>query len=305
MTKPLDVGRYRAWFSEATPVIAGVASADNAIALWSDWLAELARAHRTREFGERFARFCPAPGAHAQDYYPEELQLCDDLWVFAGINKDTDFFVRVYAQSRSLDVDEYASVGTALSARFGLFSPRGVRWWFVAEQPLPGIDVSHATRLVVSSLPHTSPDPVGLRQVRAPDADFHAAYAAIYERFYAAQPHMRDVVRTETHDALRASARAGGLFAYEVDGELAGVFAAMPGEQPPVRGWCAVEAVLDTPFQGVGLAPRALGEMFSRLSVRQHRAVWATIAGINTPSRRSAARVGMLDAGGWLTLASL
>lgn len=275
---------------------------------WHQWLTDLLNTQRTPEFGERFAKFCPYPGANPQDYWPCEIQLEPDFSVIAGINEHYGFFVRVYAQNRILGEDEYLAVGRKLLERFRVFDPAGVRWWFAASggSAIATLKSYDETCLVVGHLPtleSSLPAPVGvMRRVTELDPSFYAAYVAIYERFYAMVPSMKAVVRTESNEALSLCAQSGMLYAYEVEREIVGVFACRLGVEPPISGWCVVEAILDTPYRGRGLAAPALLYMLRKLEHERSELAFATIAGVNEPSLQTALRVGLRVVGRWKTL---
>jgi len=278
---------------------------------WLTWLEDLWAKQRTSEFGERFAKFCPCSGTRFKDYWPREIQLDQDIRLIAGINEHHGFFVRIYGQSRMVRAEEYLSIREELLGYFSVFDPTGVRWWVASgNDAIGGVQEKFdETRLLVGQFAALSPclpPTIGvMRRLTELDPAFYDAYVAMYERFYVEAPHMREVVRTEPKESLCQCARSGTLFSYEIDDELAGVFAASPGSEPPISGWCVIEAILDTPYRRRGLAASALFEMLGKLEPTRSQLIFATIAGINQPSLRTAHRFGLQDVGGWVTLSSV
>jgi RimJ/RimL family protein N-acetyltransferase len=280
--------------------------------LRSNWSAEFDElVHdqlESADFGPTFVQHCPSPGAVAADYLPRELDLGDGLSVLAGIHKGSFFFVNVYAQTRLLRADEVARAGDMLRREFAMFEPAAVRWW----EPAVG-GAGHKgkrlddLRLIVGWIPELLEDgPAPNQRVRLQaesSAAFHDDYLAMYERFFAANPAMRDVVRTEDREDLQACADVGALFRVLVDDAFAGVIAAAPSRHGGVDGWSVNEELLDTAYRGQGLAVHAQRAMLAQLDQNVSQLVFGTINAVNQASVKTALRVGRQDAGGWVSLA--
>lgn len=140
---------------------------------------------------------------------------------------------------------------------------------------------------------------------RAPDdCSFYPEYAQHYEEFWIARPDLKKFVRIESREDLERYRAAGGLRLIEVNGVMAGVFAAMPQVSHGLRGWCMHERILFGAFRGRKLGAAALWR-FARTLPAEHGAVlFGTIVPDNQPSLRSAKKLGRLDVGGtwWLAL---
>ena len=247
-------------------------------------------------------------GAIASDYLIREVALPVGVTVLVGINKGDTFFVNVYAQTDVIPAQEFAEATRAIHGRFEVFQPVGVRWWIPGQVPeeIPDRCVLAELRLLAAHIPSLAlrgDSPRGVLCNRSTLTDeLYQTYSGIYERFFSENLRFRSFLRVESFETLSSCAERGGLFTYELDGQLAGFFAADVRSLPPVTGWCIVDEVLDGAFRGRGLAVEGQRELLRRLDQEQSHLVYGTINRANVPSIRTALRVGRLDWGGWVTV---
>lgn len=139
--------------------------------------------------------------------------------------------------------------------------------------------------------------------IRTPaDCSFYPEYEQHYEEFWTARPDLKPFVRIESRDDLERYRAAGGLRLVEVDGQFAGVFAALPQTSHGLRGWCMHERILFGEFRGRRLGAAALWRFARTLPAEDNAVLYGTIVPDNQPSLRSAKKLGRLDIGGtwWL-----
>ncbi|MBA2662563.1 MAG: GNAT family N-acetyltransferase [Bradymonadaceae bacterium] len=304
--------RYLFWLQNCTP------------ARVRQWLGERAHAQaleqdffRTMRFRTdpesilRYATLCPLPGVPTAAYSLRECHLPGAATVLAGIHfyamDLTRPFVGVLAQSRDLSLDETLLASEILADQFAVFSPGAVQWWCACAQEdlrtLPGATgdqrllIGHIEEIRQSTPP---PSPLALTLSPDPDASSYARYTELYDAFLAAHPTWRDRLEKSDLDDYLTCAQAGGLFTLEIDGHTAGIIAARPGTLRGLPGWEMVDEILDQSYRGQGLAAPMQHAFFQQLDTQTHPLVLGTIDDANTPSLRTALRVGRHDAGGWV-----
>ncbi len=306
---------YLAWWIGSAPAAAAAVLGEDVIANAVAGAFRRTLAERTDGgWAERFRRSCPVGAVPADAYRLREVRLANGLGVLAGIHfygGDVERpFVGIFAQTRDVSAAERLGVTPALCDAFAPFAP-GATWWWTAGDGEGARDVDGATpdqRLLLGAirdLVRTPVDPTGapftLR--RDPTGSSYDAYDRVFAAFMAAHPAWEGRLARTSRDDYRACAEAGGLFVAEVDGEVAGVFAARPGEVRGVPGWLVEEELLADRWRGRGLAPLLQRMALAHLDTATHPLVLGTIDAANQPSLRTARRVGRVDAGGWTFVA--
>jgi hypothetical protein len=301
---------YRAWLADSIhPRVRG----------WCSDAAErrLAEAHaqfqlRTQndEHSRRYAALCSVPGVDHRSYRLRELHLPGGARAIAGIHfrgRATAFpFVGVFAQSRWLSTEETAAAHAALMREFAVFSPRASRWWAPSEAQAPKLAGARADlHLVMGSLAE-------LRGTPAPALPSHwklrrmesaskvgGAFAELYRSFHAARPDLAEAVPPSSLDDLERCARAEGLYACFSGTEVVGVVAAQPVTQYAVDAWLIWDIVLARQYCGQGIAPVLQRAVLDRLDPARAPLGAGTIDASNSPSLRTALRVGREVVGTW------
>jgi L-amino acid N-acyltransferase YncA len=107
----------------------------------------------------------------------------------------------------------------------------------------------------------------------------------------------------EDAESLADCASQGLLFEVLVEGNPAGVVAAMREDGHGMSGFCVQELCLDQAWRGRGLAARAVRELVARLPAEPGDVLWGTIHPDNMPSLRQALSLGREIVGGyvWVT----
>lgn len=249
------------------------------------------------EYLRRYAEACPVPGATPERYAARVVQVAPTCSVVAAIHfrgRATTFpFVDISAQSaplpRPLPVAQ-------LVAPFLSFRPRAVRIWRSATESLP--EYAEDDLVVVAGplrVLQTVPDLPDIQRIRLepdPGLASYGEYRRIYDAVHSAAPETAAFARPETQWALAECAVAGAFFRVLIDNAPAGVIAARPESYRCWRGWHMVEEVLHPDFRGRQLAP-AMQQVFLRqLDADREPCVFGTISAGNTPSLRTALRVG-------------
>ena len=113
--------------------------------------------------------------------------------------------------------------------------------------------------------------------------------------------------RAEDAESLAASADEGLLFEVLLDGEPAGVVAAVRDDAHGMSGFSVEELCLDTVRRGRRLAPGVLQRLVDELPAEDGDVLWGTIHPDNAPSLRNSVSVGREVVGGyaWVTPAGL
>jgi hypothetical protein len=144
-----------------------------------------------------------------------------------------------------------------------------------------------------------------VRAVAPPDFSFYEEYAERYRAFWQARPDLRNLVRIEPLDDLRAYHADDGLRLILVDGAAAGVIAANHDAQHGLRGWMMRERFLYDTHRGRSLGPASLWSFIRSLRCEEGDLLYGTIARENQPSMRSALALGRVDIGGfhWIDIA--
>ncbi len=115
-----------------------------------------------------------------------------------------------------------------------------------------------------------------------------ASCAAIYADVRRIHPALDDWATPADADDLEDAADEGLLFAALVDGQPAGVVAAVRADAHGMTGFLVEEIALDTAHRGKGLGPVVLQRLAERLPAGPHDVLWGHIHPNNTPSLRNA-----------------
>ena len=263
----------------------------------ASFTAQLVQRASDVDYLRRYAESCPGSGVQPEDYAAKLVRLDSTCTVLAAIHflrRSTDFpFVDVSAQSTSLPRPLPLTV---LTKAFACFSPRAIRIWRSSADPLP----EHAKDDLVivggalGALQH-APDLPGLERIRL-EADSGVAWYDEYRQMYDVAsdvPASRLRGPTlESRASLAECARAGALFRVVIDGMTAGVIAARPDSYRYWRGWHIVEEVLHPRIRGHHLAPAMQQALLRSLNADREGFVFGTIEAGNTPSLKTALRVG-------------
>lgn len=118
-------------------------------------------------------------------------------------------------------------------------------------------------------------------------------YLAAYSAASPALPvAARDSVSPCDIETLRALANDGLLVEVLIDGSWAGVVGATREESFGLAGWCMVEEILAPAFRGRGLAAAVQRAFIEALPATDDELVFGTIHAGNTPSLKTALKVG-------------
>ena len=131
--------------------------------------------------------------------------------------------------------------------------------------------------------------------------------ASIYEEIALDRPEHALWATPEDADSLGACAGAGLLFEVLLEGEPAGVVAALRYDAHAMRGFSVQELCLDAAHRGRRLAPAILQRLVDELPGDEGDVLWGTIHPGNEPSLRNALSIGRELVGGyvWVTPAGL
>lgn len=259
------------------------------------FLRDLQAAAKDTKALQRYAEACPVTGASPHDYAPRMLELTPDCSViarihFRGLNRLAPF-VDVSAQSGALP----SSLG-ALRRAFALFRPHAVRIWHAPDEPAPSngrpdlIVVAGHIPSLLNLPPPANSERITLKP--DPTLDCYTDYVATYEALHRLDPSLADLSEPEDRDSLRACAEANAFFRVLVDARPAGFVAACPDSFRLWSGWSIVEQVLEPNFRGLGLAPALQRALLTQLDLSRAATVFGTIDARNTPSLKTALRVG-------------
>lgn len=243
----------------------------------------------------RYAEACPVAGASPADYAPRLLALTPTCSVIARIHfrgLDSSFpFVDVSAQTASLP-----DALDTLFEEFALFRPKALRIWQSPSEPLPKHG-RHDLAVFAGHIPSllTLPPPANSSRIALepdPSLESFDDYLSTYQALQLLEPELADMHQPEDRGTLRVCADAGAYFRVVIEGKHAGFVAARLDSFRLWSGWCVIEEVLEPEFRGHGLAPACQFALLSRLDLERAPHVFGTIDARNTPSSKTALRVG-------------
>jgi L-amino acid N-acyltransferase YncA len=248
------------------------------------------------------------------------MDLPEGGWALTGIRfrglDPTLPFVDVVATTAGPTAPEVAEVAALVAATYAAFGPRCVRF----DVPDPDALVAALTgdaggaRAEVDQYVVAGPvaslrerptgpsyDRVVLRHGEA--EPLAARAAAIYAELHQGTPLTRLWATAEDVESLAACAAQDLLFEVLVDGEPAGVVAALREDAHGLLGYVVQELVLDAAHRGRGLAAPVLQRLVRALPSDDGATLWGTIHPDNAASLRNALRIGRRKAGGfvWVT----
>lgn len=195
----------------------------------------------------------------------------------------------------------------AATGAFSVFSPPRVRV-FGASRPVareeltPTEDQVLAVARCADMAAHGGPERVQLVDA---DPDEAAEFVrAQYEALRARDPELGSRVFASERDELARCANDGRLAWWMIDGERAGVIAAVRTREFGIDGYLMIEEVVAPAYAGRGsaaVAQRALAAEFERLEPGS--VLMGTIDASNTASRRTAQRAGRREIASWWFIA--
>ncbi len=259
------------------------------------------------------------------DWSNRRIDLPTGGWAVAGIRfralDVTRPFVDVVATTEPPTPDGLATVATALLPCFASFDPLCLR----VDAPDPaGLTEQVATderfgpRCSVDQYVVAGPVAQLRGRPRAPSYDvvslrpgdpaaLAARAAAIYTELARRNLDLLMWARAEDAESLAACAGEGLLFEVLLDGEPAGVVAAVRDDAHGMSGFSVEELCLDADRRGRRLAPGVLQRLVDELPAGDGDVLWGTIHPDNAPSLRSSVSVGREVVGGyaWITPAGL
>lgn len=326
MTQPLDE-LVRARMSWLSPVIRSWYDDTEVRAQLGSAMAPEADRVANDEFGAEFrdalglAERGQAPVPDALDWANRRLELADGGWAVTGIRfRGRDAaraFVDVVATTASPTPDGLAVVSTAAGQAYDAFAPLclrvdapdapGLVESLVGDtrfEPSCGVDmhvVAGQVRDLRAGPRATSYDRVTLRPGDA--GVLTRRVAAIYAALAALEPGLSTWANPEDEESLRECAEEGLLFEVLVDGEPAGVVAALRDDDHGMRGFSVHEICLDPRHRGRRLAPPTVQRLVDQLPADDGDVLWGTIHPANVPSLRNALSIGRVLVGGyvWVT----
>ena len=259
------------------------------------------------------------------DWANQRIDLPTGGWAVAGIRfrglDVTRPFVDVVASTESPTPDGLAVVAAAVLPSFASFEPLCLR----VDAPDPAglveqvaADERFGPRCSVDQYVVAGPVAELRGRPRAPSYDLIALRpgdapalaeraAAIYAELARRNPDLLMWARAEDAESLAACADEGLLFEVLLDGEPAGVVAAVRDDAHGMSGFSVEELCLDADRRGRRLAPGVLQRLVDELSAEDGDVLWGTIHPDNAPSLRNSQSIGRQVVGGyaWVTPAGL
>jgi L-amino acid N-acyltransferase YncA len=248
------------------------------------------------------------------------LDLPGGGWALTGIRfRGLDVtlpFVDVVATTALPTPADVAEVAARVATTYAAFAPRCVRFdvpdpdalvTALAEDPggtRAAVD-QYVVAGLVASLQERATGPSYDRVVLRPAEPEQMATraAAIYHELYETAPRSTRWATAEDVGSLTACAAEDLLFEVVVDGEPAGVVAALREDAHGLLGYVVQELCLDARHRGLGLAAPVLQHLVTALPSDDGATLWGTIHPDNTASLRNALGIGRQIAGGfvWVT----
>ena len=259
------------------------------------------------------------------DWANRRIDLPTGGWAVVGIRfrglDVTRPFVDVVATTAPPTPEGLAVVADAVLPSYAPFDPRCLR----VDAPDPAGLVEHVAaderfgpgcsvdQYVVAGLvaelrdrPRApSYEVVSLR--RGDPAALAVRAAAIYAELARGNPDLLMWARAEDAESLAACADEGLLFEVLLDGDVAGVVAAVRDDAHGMSGFSVEELCLAADRRGRRLAPGVLQRLIDALPAADGDVLWGTIHPDNAPSLRNSISVGREVVGGyvWVTPAGL
>lgn len=262
------------------------------------------------EPAEAFRQWCPIDGASTADYLYRFVSDGDDVALtsprFKGGDRRQPF---VHLHGLTYPGRPTSSMMRAIAGAYPVFAPTRIRWFDTT--PLDDIpdDLEPDLRMVAAPLVTVvehRPDGIDrIALVPATELDWYDRYVAIYDDYLRERPALAGNLSHESRRTLRSLIDIDGLFEVRVDGGWAGIVGTWRERDHLIDGHVVVERVLDRAARGQGLGAATVWHLASTLLARLHlddrdMALFGTIAPANTPSIRSAMRVGRRDVGGYV-----
>jgi L-amino acid N-acyltransferase YncA len=306
---PWVSGEIRAWYADA-----------RLTELLRSDLGPQAAMVGDESFGAQFRDNVGLDIGEAADWANRRVDLPDGGWAVCGIRyrgRDVERpFVDVVATTEPPSPDGLAAVAQVVVPLYAGFQPLCLR----VDAPDPTALVAaldHDPRFGVSAVDmHVVAAPVhelrergrvaayDLVALRVGDAhEMAQRVAEIYADLDSRNPALEQWARPEGEATMRACADQGLLLEVVVDGDPAGVVAAVREDAHGMSGFCVQEIVLDARHQGRRLAPAVLQHLVDALPAEDGDVLWGTIHPGNAPSLRNATSIGRRLVGGyvWVT----
>ncbi|MFL6055888.1 MAG: GNAT family N-acetyltransferase [Actinoallomurus sp.] len=274
-----------------------------------------------RSFAHRFRRDAGVPvDADELAWANQVLPLAGGGWAMTGIRfrglDVTKPFVDVVATTATATPADVAQVAALTAASYAAFAPRCVRFDVPDPDALVGALADDPDGAWADVDQYVVAGPVAFLQQRTTGPSYDrvvlrrgepeplaARAAAIYDEIHRAAPSTALWASAEDVESLAECAAEDRLFEVLVDGEPAGVVAALRQDAHGLLGYVVQELCLDARHRGRGLAPPVLQHLVHALPVDGGATLWGTIHPDNAASLRNATSIGRRTVGGfvWVT----
>jgi len=252
-------------------------------------------------FGEGFAEGCPWEGAGPGDYQQRFVSFPGGEALvgirFLGGSPDFRFVDLVVARGVE-DPDALAAAGRAALEACAVFAPQAIRVRQAAERTLDPsgwraeID-QHFLAGRLDELAKLGEIPAGLRLESASPEDAWAFTSQVYAAWAEVDPQLAGKVRPSEVEELRACHESGVLAFVLFEGQRVGLIGFERSQDAELVGYLVEEEVISLSFRRRGLASAAQRFAIQTLAERDPGALlYGTIDAANTPSLRTAERVG-------------
>lgn len=224
---------------------------------------------------------------------------------FADLDPDRAYVALIAWTDPALDLTAAARAAMDAHRVFKPLAARVFRDGVASPPPADGCSARGDQVLCAESLQTitSAPPPPNYERTTLVEADVDEAadfvargYEALAERSPEIAPH----VAPEDRDELAGCREDGRLAWWRVAGRTAGLIAVRREQWLGLDGFLMVEEVIAPEFAGKRTASAAQYRMAEALAEEApHRALFGTIDFCNTPSRRTAARVGRREIAAW------
>lgn len=264
---------------------------------------QLHTAAQDLDYARRYAAEAPQCGQPPEAYLDRWLPLPGGVHVLAGpryLGLDPNLpFVGVSASDRVLRPADAGALADLARRSFAPFRP-GFVLVTTADPPDGWPGAGHEKRLLVGQLGElrARKTPTELTTTLRLDTRFYDRYLEIHQTQVQRDPAHGRHTRAETEADLQALVDQRLVFDVQVDGEWAGVLAAVPDTDRGVRGATVVELLLTPERRGRGWGRHLSVLLAKALPMDDSDCLIGRIHLDNTSAYRSALGAGRVDVGG-------
>lgn len=253
---------------------------------------------------KRFFDFAKIKGTSPEDYKYRHLQtrlgemITSIRFIGGDLNKPAVFLM--YKDFELNSMSDIQEITTFISKEYAIFQPQRIRWYskeietklIDSHDSITG-DLAYMAGFIEDLKKNPFPNHYeAISLVQTKTLHWYEDYVKTFEKIYKEWPAFVEMAQVESQETLNDLIPKKLLFDIHIDGKWAGIIAADQGSDSFLNGYYIVEEFLTEAFRGKNYAAAVQRHLIEKLPASNQEMLFGTIHYDNTPSLKTAFRVG-------------